>query len=189
MNATRRFAGGAALCACMMLGAFAPRAFAAEGIESVMLMAVGDDDSDYAVFDHFADPTRPTRLRFVGVAQNRLTGAGYPVAISLAFVVPTGEFSYAFYPDAYDLYFPLPDPLPGGEFVSVPIDISYELPFSPERVGMFVEGFGPGDYSFVEGTFYHAIVPEPAGVVLALGVFAAGIPLAWRRCRSRRTGT
>lgn len=168
-----------------MPGTFASRAFSAEGIDPVTLMAIGDDESDYVVFDHVADPARATRLRFVGVAQSRQPGYDYPVGISLAFVVPTGEFRYDYYPNPYDWHYSLPQPTEGGEYVSVPIDISYELPFSPERVGMFVEGYGPGDYSVVEGTFYHTVVPEPAGAALALGALTVGAPLTWRRIRSR----
>lgn len=186
MNARRRFAGVAALCAGMMLGTLASRANAAEGIDPVTLMAIGDDESDYVVFDHVADPARATRLRFVGVAQSRQPGYDYPVGISLAFVVPTGEFRYDYYPNPYDWHYSLPQPTEGGEYVSVPIDISYELPFSPERVGMFVEGYGPADRSFVEGTFFHTVVPEPSAVVLALGVLTVGVPLAWRRFHSPR---
>jgi hypothetical protein len=160
------------------------RVDAAEGAEAITLMAIGDDDSDVMVFDHVDDPMRPTRLRFVGIAQNRQTDY-YPIGITLAFVVPTGDFSYDYYPSPGEMQFQLPEQT-GGEFVSVPIDISFELPYSPDRVGLFLEGYGPGDLSVVEGTFYHSVVPEPTSLALAATTLAIGIPWLLRRRQNHR---
>jgi hypothetical protein len=149
-------------------------ALAVDAIEPVNLYVVGDDETEYLYFPNLDNPLEPTTLRFTGSAYSEVGPTSLVVHFEwfdpVRHRMTVGEFN-------------LPGTTPDDEYVFVPIDVEYTIPYSPAMVALAIEGQGCCDQIRIQGEFHHAAVPEPSTFALAsLG----GIGLLAYRIRRRR---
>jgi hypothetical protein len=158
----------------LFIASLARPALAFDKVEPVNLYVVGDDETEYLYFPNLDNPLEPTTLRFTGSAYSEVGPTSLVVHFewfdSVRHRVSLGEFD-------------LPGTTPDDEYVFVPIDVEYTIPYSPGTVALAIEGRGCCDQIRIQGEFQHAAVPEPSTFALAsLG----GIGLLAYRIRRRR---
>lgn len=157
----------------LFIASLASPAFAIDVVEPVNLYVVGDDETEYLYFPNLDNPLEPTTLRFTGSAYSEVGPTSLVVHFEwfdpVRHSVSLGEFG-------------LPGTTPDDEYVFVPIDVEYTIPYSPAMVALAIEGQGCCDQIRIQGEFHHATVPEPSTFALAsLG----GIGLLAYRIRRR----